>query len=81
MTGFHLVELLANDEIDVEPDFDGTVAFTADESNVTFTINGLDSSDSNREFMIVPVYEYDTIGPGGCGDPMIKTFDGKSYRL
>ena len=81
MTGFHLVENLGNDNFDDEPDFDGTIAFTADGSNVTFTISGLGPSDNSRQFMIIPVYEYDTIGPGGCGDPMIKTFDGKSYRL
>ncbi len=83
-TGIDIVEVIDGKISDTDPfTYGGTVSTNVNTTNNTISvqINGLTGSDTGRTFLIMPSVSYDDGNAGGEGDPIIKTFDGKSYRL
>lgn len=83
-TGIDIVEVIDGEISNTDPfTYGGTVSTNVNTTNNTISvqITGLTGSHTGRTFLIVPTVSYDDGNAGGEGDPIIKTFDGKSYRL
>lgn len=83
--GVNIVESINGElSMDTNPStYGATVSTIVDTDNHTISvqISGLTGNNTGRTFLIMPSVTYDDGNAGGEGDPIIKTFDGKSYRL